>query len=470
MSELLSATLVELTNSLRELRASPVELMQAVLSQVEETRDSLNAVVALRSGDTLLDEARAAERRLVAGQGRALEGIPFAVKDLEDAEGLVTSRGSVPFRERIAARDSIQVERLKRAGAIVLGKTNAPEFGHTAITKNFVYGVTRSPWDPERTPGGSSGGAAAALAGEVVPLVTASDGGGSVRIPASFVGAFGLKTSFGRIPHGPDERWPVIMTVVHGPLTKCVEDAALILDQVVGYDLRDPTSLPHPGSRYVDRIREALPDRLRIGFAADFGDLVVQSDVAAVVEDAARTFERLGHSLSRVPDGPPDMTVEWGLLSALDIGTQIEELVPERAPDFTQSMLRLVRASEELKGHFWHDFARKRAALAAWCADVFERFDLLLTPTVPYDPPPVRGPFPSELEGRTLGIASVAGFCIPFNLSWNPAASVRAGFSRAGLPVGLQIVAPHHREDLLLRAARAFERERPWAHDWPRRH
>jgi len=203
MYELLGRTVIELTEALRARKASPLELMQAVLARIDETHADLNAVVARRDREALLSEARAAEERIARGEARPLEGIPLGVKDLEDAEGLVTSHGSLPFRNQIATRDSTQVRRLRAAGAIVVGKTNAPEFGYTAITKNLVYGVTRSPWSLERTPGGSSGGSAAAMAAGMLPLVTASDGGGSIRIPASFTGAFGLKTSFGRVPHDP---------------------------------------------------------------------------------------------------------------------------------------------------------------------------------------------------------------------------------------------------------------------------
>ncbi|HEX7668604.1 MAG TPA: amidase, partial [Polyangiaceae bacterium] len=244
MSDLLSLTLTELTETLKSKRASPVDLMKAVFAAVDAKNPSLNAIVAERDREALRKDAKASEERIARGQGGLLEGIPFGVKDLEDAAGLATTHGSKPFEDHVPTRDSTQVARLKAAGAILFGKTNAPEFGTNAITKNVVFGVTRSPWDPERTPGGSSGGSAAALAGEMLPLVTASDGGGSIRIPASFVGAFGLKPSFGRVPRGPFENWFHGATVCYGPLTKTVEDGALFLDVVAGYDAHDPTSLP----------------------------------------------------------------------------------------------------------------------------------------------------------------------------------------------------------------------------------
>ncbi|HLK41186.1 MAG TPA: amidase [Polyangiaceae bacterium] len=469
MNHPLHSTLTDLTEAIREKRLSPAELMAAALDRIDATHDRLNAVVALRPRGDLMAEARLAEERVARGAARPLEGIPLGVKDLEDAAGLVTSNGSVVHRDRIAAKDSIQVERLKRAGAIVVGKTNTPEFGYTAVTKNLLFGVTRSPWDPSRTPGGSSGGSAAALAGEVLPLVTASDGGGSIRIPASLTGAFGLKPSYGRVPNGPSPLWSHGMTAVLGPLTKTVRDAALLLDQVVGHDPRDPSSLPHPGLSYLSVVDEPLPRGLRIGFSPDLGTAVVQSDVAAVVEDAARTFEKLGCTLAPVIGGPPDLAPYWGMLGSWEIAARLGSLVDERAADLSRSFVQGVQAARGITPAWWGEMARRRAKLVAWCAKLFGEFDLLVTPTVPYDPPPAKGPFPNETDGRPQPVASAASFTIPFNMSWHPAATVRAGMSRAALPVGMQIVGPLHREDVVLRAARAFERERPWHPRWPMR-
>src|SRR5689334_13619243 len=305
MSALLSLSLVELRASLQAKKVSPVDLMQEVFAAVDRDNPRLNAVVAERDRAELIAEAVAAEARIASGQGRPLEGIPFGVKDLEDARGLPTTHGSKPFRDSMPESDSTQVARLRAAGGIVYGKTNAPEFGANAITRNLVFGATRSPWDLERTPGGSSGGSSAAISSEMLPLVTASDGGGSIRIPASFVGAFGLKTSFGRVPLGPIHEWEHGTTVCYGPLTKTVEDGALFLDQVAGYDARDPMSLPDAGISYLDAVRKPLERKLRIAYSPDLGYAIVQSDVAAVVEDAVRVFEKLGHSVTRVSGGPP---------------------------------------------------------------------------------------------------------------------------------------------------------------------
>ena len=467
MHDLLRPTLIELTETLRARKASPVELMEAVLARIDETNAALNALVCMRPRDELLRDARAAEERIGRGEARPLEGIPLGVKDLEDVAGLTTSHGSLLYRDYVPGRDSVQVARLKAAGAIVVGKTNAPEFGHTAITKNLVYGVTHSPWNLERTPGGSSGGSAAAMAAGVLPLVTASDGGGSIRIPASFTGTFGLKISYGRIPNGPDANWYYGDTAVVGPLTRTVEDAGLFLDCTAGASPFDPNSLPHPGISYLEAVRAGLPAKLRIGYSPDLGYAVVQSDVAAAVEDGVRVFEKLGHTVEPLAGGPPEMGREWALFNAFELAAKLHRILPGREGDITRSIMEGINIARNMTPEFFGALTEQRARLNEWCAGVFDRFDVVVTPTVPYDPPPARGPFPEETEGRRQIVASVASFTIPFNLSWHPAATVRAGLSRAGLPIGLQIVGPRHRDDLVLQAARAFERERPWHPQWP---
>ena len=466
MNELLRLSLTDLAERLRARRASPVELMQAVLARIAATQPDLNAFTALREEGALLDDARAAETRIARGEARPLEGIPLGVKDLEAVAGLPHVHGSRIYADRIATYTEVQVERLQAAGAIVVGKTNAPEFGYTAITRNLVFGVTRSPWNLAHTPGGSSGGSAAALAGCVCPLVTASDGGGSIRIPASFTGSFGLKPSFGRVPRGPLEHWDFQDTAVYGPLTKTVADAALLLDLTAGPSPWDPNSLPAPGLSYAAALEEELPE-LRIGFSPDLGYAAVQSDVAAAVEDAAHVFEKLGHGLAPAPGGPPPLGREWGMLGAFELAAALSEHLPAREAEFGRGFIAGVKTGWQMTPERWRAIGDQRVALNRWCAETFERFDLLLTPTVPYDPPPARGPFPEETEGRRQPWAGVASFTIPFNLSWHPAATVRAGLSRKGLPIGLQIVGPRHRDDLVLRAARAFERERPWHPHWP---
>jgi Asp-tRNA(Asn)/Glu-tRNA(Gln) amidotransferase A subunit family amidase len=462
------ASLTELTAALHRRVLSAVELMLFTLRALDETHERLFAVVSRRPNDALLADARAAQARIDRGEPRPLEGIPLGVKDLEDAAGLVTTHGSKLFAASApAVQDSVQVSRLKAAGAIVIGKTNTPEFGHTVLSKNILHGVTCSPWNRAVTPGGSSGGSAAALVAGVLPIVTASDGGGSIRVPASFCGAFGLKPSHGRVPIGPHDSWDAVAMAVHGPLTKTVSDAALLLDQIAGPDPGDAFSLPAAPFRYVDRLTEPLGAKLRVAYSRDFGGVPVQADVSEVVEQAVSTFRELGHRVAALQGGPPDLGTYWGLALARSLDEQMGDAIAAREQDVTRTLIKWIEAARGASPAFWGEQARARMSAVRWFAGVFADHDILLTPTVPCDPPPAKGPVPTTVGDAPLPPAGLAAFTMPANLAWLPAATVRAGLSRAGLPVGLQIIAPRGADDLVLRVARAFERHRPWHPDWP---
>ncbi len=255
-------------------------------------------------------------------------------------------------------------------------------------------------------------------------------------------------------------------TAVQGPLTRTVADAALFLDLTAGAHPRDPNSLPAPGISY-RAVLDALPRGLRVGYSPDYGHAVVQSDVAPVVHDAARWFAN-DHRFEEFAGGPPLLGREWALLNAFEMMGEFEPLLPEHEHEFGRGFLKGMIAGRKMTPAIWTKIRDQREQLNRWCAEIFERFDLVLSPTVPFDAPPARGPLPAETEGRRQPPVGVASFTVPWNLAWHPAVTVRAGFSKAGLPVGLQIVAPRHRDDLALQAAFAFERARPWAHEWPR--
>lgn len=461
----------ELAEAIRNGALSPTALVQSCLDRIDALNPSLNAFVAVRREEAL-EEAAALQRQIVAGKRLGpFAGLPVGVKDLEDVAGLPTTYGSRPFQDYRPARDSVQVARLRAAGAIVVGKTNTPEFGYTGLTKNLLFGVTRNPWNLDRTPGGSSGGSSAALASGMVPLVTASDGGGSIRIPACYVGAYGLKPTFGRVPVGPliAERpmLPWIDTVCYGPLTRTVRDAALFLDVVAGPDPSDPESLPPPDVSYVDTL-ERLPARLRIAVSPDLGYARVQRDVWREVEAAIDVFRRLGHEVETIDDVFPDLGVEWALVSSAEtyglLADRVEAHRGEWGRAFYESLQQGKKITPELIGRA----QRKRAALHAVLASIFERYALLLTPTLPTEAFAAAGPFPQAIDGEpiTSALGAVA-FTYPFNFSGHPAASVRAGFTDAGLPAGLQIVGPRFRDDLVLQASYAYEQARPWNDRWP---
>jgi aspartyl-tRNA(Asn)/glutamyl-tRNA(Gln) amidotransferase subunit A len=467
MSELYWKPAHELAAMIRNREIKAAELMEATIRRIEQTNPKLNAFCALRADDALAD-ARALDARIARREDVGpLAGLPLGVKDLEDAAGLVTTFGCKPFKNNLAKSDSIQVERLKAAGAIVIGKTNAPEWGYTAFTKNLLFGVTRNPWNLERTPGGSSGGSSAAISGGVVPIVTGSDGGGSVRIPACFTGCYGLKTSYGRIPHNMAlgmQQWND--TSVHGPITRTVRDAAIFMDAVVGYHPHDQDSLPHPGISYAATL-DQLPKKLRIAFHPDFGQLV-QRDVAREIAKAAAVFKDLGHDVTTIDDPVPDTGRAWMQVGASQGYASLYEYFEKHHDDFGRAFIAGSEGAPRVTWKHYGAAYRRRHEFNNWCQRVFERFDLLLCPVLPIEAFPAKGPMPTEINGQPLKDAlGAVVFTYPFNLSGHPGASVRAGLTDAGLPCGLQIVAERHRDDLVLQASHAYEQARPWNNKWP---
>jgi len=456
----------ELAALIRSKELSPVELMEAALKRIEAINPTLNAFVTFRAEEAMA-EAKSLAERIAAGEDPGpLAGIPIGVKDLEDVADMVTSYGSIPFKDNRVPQDSLQVARLKAAGAIVVGKTNTPEFGFTGFTKNRLFGVTRNPWNTERTPGGSSGGSAAAVTSGMVPLATGSDAGGSIRIPSSYSGCFGMKPTYGRIPLVP--MLPAYMSRFWtlGPLCRTVADAALYLDCTSGYHPDDPDSLPAPKSSYLESLPK-IPSGLRIGFSPTLGYATVQKDVMPLVELAVPVFEEMGHQLDTWEGSLPDVSEAWSEIVACDIYAQVHEDLEKIRTDLGRTLVGALDHAKTLplEKHVRNHSTRIRLNQAL--SQVFDRFDLLLTPTMPTDPFAAKGPPPAEIDGRPIPLLHAVAFTYPFNVSGHPAATVRVGFTPAGLPAGLQIVAQRYREDLVLQAAHAFEQARPWQDRWP---
>lgn len=462
------ADATETIEMLRKGDLSPAELMRITLERIDAVNPKLNAFVAMRPAEELLAEAEKVTERMARGEDVGpLAGMPLGVKDLEDTTGLPNTHGSLVFKDAPPSTfDTIQVERLKRAGAIVIGKTNTPEAGYTAFTSNRVFGTTRNPWNLERTPGGSSGGSSCAVAAGLVALSTASDGGGSVRIPASYTGLFGLKPSQGRIPWGPEEMLRPSYCIVSGPLTRSVRDAALWLDLTVGPHAEDPYSLPAPGFSYRDVIRED-PPKLRIGYTSTLGYARCETQVVREVEAALKALESAGHAVEPAGLELSDIVVDWvRLMSSEDIGFMAPHVKDEELldPGYRPGL----ELGRQVSATDLGEIQRVRTHLIARLAEFFSKFDLLATPTVPTVAFAAEGPLPFEVEGRFVdtpggGIA----FTYPFNFSAHPGVSLRAGLSDDRLPVGLQLIAPRLREDLLMQVSRQYEQLRPWNTEWP---
>ena len=445
---------------------TPLEVMEDTLRRIEKANPSLNAFVSI-DADRALNEASGLTKSIAAGATPPpLAGLPIGVKDLEDVAGMVTSFGSVPFRNNVATEDSVQVARLREAGAIVVGKTNTPEFGSTGFCKNRLFGVTRNPWNLERTSGGSSGGSAAAVAAGMIPVASGSDGGGSIRIPASYTGCFGIKPTYGRIPMGPLPILNMNPIVSLGPLTRTVEDAALYLDCTAGHHPSAPDSLPHPGISYLHSL-ENIPHGLTIAFSPTLGYATVQRDVMARMEEAVHAFEEMGHTVVLLEEALPNVADAWSKLFSLNIYGTMHENLEKYGSEMGRALVATLIEARSLTLEQLIEAQQVKTEQNRILWNLFERFDLLLTPTMPTEAFAAGGPPPTVIDDHPTSIFDAVAFTYPFNLSGHPAASVPAGFTENGMPAGLQIIGPRYRDELVLQASRAYEKARPWNTLWP---
>ncbi len=464
MSDVNEPTVIELAESVRRGERKAIEVLDEYLMRIEAGNERLNAFVHI-DADLAREAAVAVDEAVARGDDPGpLAGVPFGVKDLERCKGMPTDYGSVPFAGRgPEADDDINVARLKAAGAVAVGKTSTPEFGTLNFTKTKVHGITRNPWDTARTPGGSSGGTAAAVAAGIIPFGTASDGGGSIRIPAAFSGLLGHKCSHGRIPlPGPTGN----NTSVRGSLTTTVADTARILDVLAGPDDRDRFSLPPSGITYEDAIETTEVRGLRARWSLDLGFATVDPEVAEIVRSgrvSPRRRRRAGgrqrargvrRSRAGLADDRSDHVVARG--RAGDVAVARGRLHVVDAP--------VARADRE------HDAADLRAvdhahaSNSSWTARACsDDVDVVLCPTTAVPAFPAEGPPPSVIAGVDTGNGAMSTpFTMLANLCWNPAISIPCGQTADGLPVGLQVIARRHLDEIPLRLARIFEQLQPW--------
>jgi Asp-tRNA(Asn)/Glu-tRNA(Gln) amidotransferase A subunit family amidase len=459
--ELVWAPALELTARIRQKEISPVEVVEAVLARIEALNPRLNAFC-LIAADQARAAARDAEVAVMKGEPLGpLHGVPMSLKDMIYTRGLRTTGGSRLFADLIPEQDSVAAGRLKVAGAILLGKTTTSEFGHKALTDSPMFGITRNPWDPTRTPGGSSGGAGAAIAAGIGPIALGGDGGGSIRIPAAFCGVFGFKPSYGLVPEYPG--FPGWDHVSHtGPLTRTVRDAAAVLQVVAGSDDRDRLSLPGAAGDYV-----AACDRdvrgLHVAWSADLGYARVDPVVQALCENAAAEFESLGCHVEVVNPLWESLEEPFITMIAAQFHASYATHVEERESDFDPSFVKFVARGAGVSAG---DYLKARAKVHEFWAEALQflaRFDLLITPTVAVPPFPVDAKPPREIGGEPTSILGWMPFTYPFNLTGQPAASVPAGWTAENLPVGVQIVGQRHADATVLAACAAYEAACPWS-------
>lgn len=457
---LIWSTATELARHYARKELSPVEVIEQTLSRAKKFQSHLNFLVLL-DADGTREAARASEARWHKGQPLSpLDGVPTSIKDTTNAKGWPTRYGSHATDETPAAEDAAVTARLRAAGMPLIGKNTTPEFGWKALTDSPIQGTTRNPWNTGHSPGGSSGGASSMTAAGVNPFNHGNDGGGSVRIPAAHTGLVGLKPSYGRIPQYPADS-PFADVISQGVLARSVYDSALALNAMAGPDPRDWRSLPAEARDYTIGLDDGVRG-WKIGLSLDFGHVKADAEVSELIATAARRFESLGAHVEEV--GPLIEPLQ-NFFEPLWIGSFATRLrqIPTQLHGKLDPGFRA--AAEKGLAITLADYAKSYEAKSKLARDMalwHQKYDLLLAPVTPTAAPPVETLYNSDAFPRwTKG----APYTLPFNLTGQPAASMPAGVTQAGLPVGLQIVGPPRADHLVLRAMRAYESVLGWT--WP---
>jgi aspartyl-tRNA(Asn)/glutamyl-tRNA(Gln) amidotransferase subunit A len=467
VSELWEWDAWEVADAIRAGTLSARAVLDAHLDRIARLDPQLNSVCYL-DADAARARADAVDAEVAAGGDPGpLAGVPMGVKELAAVAGWPETHASVVLADRVADGDDTEVARLRAAGAVITGLTTASEHGTVSFTNTPLHGITRNPWDLSRTPGGSSGGSAAAVAAGLFPACTGGDGGGSIRIPAAYSGLFGMKTTFGRIGHGP-QPFNSSLNPVRGPMVRSVRDAARYLDVASGPTLTDPTSLPKPAVPFEDELLSGVAaERLRgkrVAFSASVG---FAASEPAVAQHAAALAEVLVDVAGlELVDGVrielPRPGASWGVLSTIDDMSWFADDVADHLDEITPVHRLEYQSFTHLTPQVLAKAVRRRHELLIAVASIFEQVDLLLTPTTPTPAFTAEGLLVSEVNGEEVTLFELsAPFTAPFNMTGQPAASIPAGLV-GGLPVALQVVAPRHLDIDCLAAGLLLEAARPW--------
>jgi Asp-tRNA(Asn)/Glu-tRNA(Gln) amidotransferase A subunit family amidase len=454
--------------AVRAQEVSPVELADAAIDAIGRLDPQLNAFTTVAE-DAARASARELEQAVAAGEEVGpLAGVPVAIKDHVWMRGAPATNGSHAFADFVPDEDCASVARLRAAGAVFVGKTNNPEFCYRGITDNALFGPTRNPWDPERTPGGSSGGSAAAVAAGMVPLALGTDGGGSIRIPASFCGIAGLKPTFGLVPKEPGfANWRTLS--VDGPLARTVADLALMLAVMAGPSSADDQTWPVPVGDVVAAAERGDVGGRRVAYSVDLGFAPVEPDVRAAFARAVAALADAGWDLAEAAPPPTPPIEMWNTIAVAEGFVSEGPLLAEWGSRMSLDTADLVRAGERVTAAEYIGAQHERARYTRVWAAFFERFDLLLTPAMQLTAFPVGILSPEQIDGQPVDqfFDDWVTFCLPANLTGQPAAAVPIGPGADGMPVGLQILGRRWEDAVVLAAAAAVERVLPWADAWP---
>ncbi len=451
----------DLAAAIRARKLSPVELTEALLARIDAVNPRVNAYCTV-AADRARTEARAAESAVMTGAPLGpLHGVPVSFKDLTPTAGIRTTFASLAFEHHVPAEDALTVTRTRAAGAVVIGKTNTPEFGCKGVTDNRIFGHTRNPWNLGMNAGGSSGGAAAAVAAGISPIAEGSDLAGSIRIPSAVCGVVGLKPSLGRVANVPAlNAWTGFS--IHGPIARTVRDAALFLSVIAGPDERDPQSLPSTGEDFA-RAADGGVRGLRVGFSVDLGYAAVDPEVRRLVEAAAKTLATVGCVVEDAHPGFANPRTLFIELTAPYRAAAMQPLVARWRDQMDPAITSRLDSATAMTAVDFEKAQHRRTEMWQTLARFFERHDVLVTPTTSVPAFPIGVFFPDEIAGRKLeNQLDWFPFTYPFNITGSPAISVPCGFTADGLPVGLQIVGRRFADATVLRVAAAYEAAAPW--------
>jgi aspartyl-tRNA(Asn)/glutamyl-tRNA(Gln) amidotransferase subunit A len=455
--ELLAMTALELLENYRSKALSPVEVTRAMLEQIERLNGRVNAYC-LVDPETTLRFARESEARYRAGASRGLvDGVPVAVKDVFQTPMWPTLKGSRTIEpSSTLGKDSPATRSLERHGYVPLGKTTTPELGWKGVTDSPLCGVSRNPWNPERTPGGSSGGSGAAVALGMGPLALGTDAGGSIRIPAGFCGVVGHKPTFGEVPHWPASPFG---TLAHaGPMTWTVADAALMMNVLTEADPRDSQAAPRRGVDYLAELQGGI-EGVKIAFSPTLGYVDVAPAVAAAVQRAVRVLEDLGAVIVETDPGFTDPLAAFGHLFYGGAANAMRDLGPRKRALMDRQLVSVAEKAAQRSMLDYLDAVNERMRVSERMALFHQRYDLLVTPTLPITAFTAGREVPEDWHSTRW--PSWTPFTYPFNMTGQPALSVPCGFDDEGLPIGLQIVGGRFRDELVLRAGHAYQQAAP---------
>ena len=453
---LLSAT--NLVALYREKVLSPVEVTRAVLNSIANQNSAVNAFCFIDEATAITDAKKSEFRWLTGEPCGAVDGVPVTIKDTNHVRGWPTRFGSrTTNAENLAREDAPAVARLREHGAVILGKTSTPEFAWKAVTDSLLNGTTHNPWNLERTPGGSSGGAAAAAALGMGALHLGGDGAGSIRIPAAFCGVYGMKATFGRVPLYP---YPIHGTIIHpGPITRTVEDAALMLTVICQPDVRDWSALPYDGKNFCSDLANGV-ETLRVACSQDFGYSTVDTEIAEQVIKSARIFTELGAEVFDVNPPFKDPRKNFENYYNARFAFIVDAMTEGERKLLDPGLIEIAEAGRKVSAHQILQAEESRVEISAAMTEFHRSYDLLISPQLPITAFEVGIEVP-KASGMTRWL-DWSPFTYPFNFTGQPAACVPCGFTHEGLPVALQVVGPRYREDLVLRASHAYEKVHPF--------